>query len=386
MEAAQLRQLLSRYDDAPRALVDAFNDDILPSAVDALNRTVSVRQISKLVTERLPQNERNLTDARTRLGVLLEYALATVINAEWQQKLGGEYALAFVVANRYPDLVSRDRSHRPGVRIEVKAIEAVSEEKSANLDVLMRDTRNAGDILCVLVWEWRVVKEGDVVIEYPHIYKAFAFAARTIAKIRDTAWLRDMSRAKFKGIDVGGPVVGSQDGVKEEEHNMGKLLRIGSEDIFADTALAPYKDDSDVCRYREFRQFTITLGIQTIASRAFTKFGMKLVQGNIDDFRFVFGDSILVAIGRNNGKTLAIFGGTSRGNKIEKAIEGALNKCGCDSAYVLVFGEKFTWFLSRYHDGKYEKLSDPDKKPARAMKELGKHITPVREVPADTIG
>ncbi len=374
MEAARLRELLTNYDESPQALVDAFNTDILARAVESLNRTTNLRQMGKLAIERLPQNERNLTDVRTRLGVLLEYALATVINAHWQERLGGDHTLCFVVANRYPDLVSRDRQHRPGMRIEVKAIEAISEEKSANLDVLVRDTRATGDILCVLVWEWKEAAVDGTIVEYPHIYRAFAFSERTIAKIRDVSWLHNMSRSTFKGIDIGGPVVGSGGGLKEEEHNMGKLLRIGAEEDFGDPSLAPYKDDPNVRLYEEFRRFTITLGIQTIVRRAFSAFGMTALEEHISNFQFQLGETRLVAIGRNDTTRLAIFGGTSRGEKLNQVIAESLKLAGEQNCYALIFGEKFTWFLCFYDGETLIRLTEPDKKPWRATLELEKHF------------
>lgn len=384
MDSNTLRELLSNCERSGDKLVSVMNNDILPTAVTKLNEK-SRRRMGKLKSEKLPRNERNLTDARTRIGILLEYSLADIIDSQWQEMLRGEHTLAYVVINRFPDLISRNGHHETGIRVEVKAIEAVSEEKSANLDVLVMEVRESGDVLCVLLWEWNEYEEGGIVAEYPHVYHAYAFPVRTIAQVRDVAWLHDMSRAKFKAIDVAGPVVGSGDGLKEEEHNMGKLLRIAASGDFDDGSLAYLKSHPAVLAYQAFKAETITIGIQTIVRRAFVQFGVNAQEEQINNFRFSARSLTLVAAGKTISTALAVYCGTVRRKEDRVSILDELKAKGITTGFVLTFGEKFTWCLYKIQGEELVNVTPKsDKKPTKALKELEKHLQTKHE-PTDTV-
>src|SRR5205807_1048982 len=114
-------------------VIEAFNEQLLPEAIRDLNQGIASHQIARLSSERLPENERNLTDTRTRIGVLLEYSLGLCLDERLGRLLGRRYRLGFVVTNKFPDLVLRGPVYQPLVRLEVKCVQTAAEEKSANL-------------------------------------------------------------------------------------------------------------------------------------------------------------------------------------------------------------------------------------------------------------
>ena len=62
-------------------------------------------QFSLVVSDVVPANQRNLTDVRTRMGVLLEYELGKAITHLLTEEVRKKLSLTYVIANRFPDLV-----------------------------------------------------------------------------------------------------------------------------------------------------------------------------------------------------------------------------------------------------------------------------------------
>lgn len=127
-----LQDLRRAIADGAPAFCRALNAGLMQRCIAAVNERYVLPMMSKLPSERLPTNERNLTDARTRIGVLLEYSFAQVLQDILMSHGVDDFRLSYVIANRYPDLFIRDRNSQPRVRMEVKALQLASEEKSAN--------------------------------------------------------------------------------------------------------------------------------------------------------------------------------------------------------------------------------------------------------------
>jgi len=330
------------------AVLEALNDDLLPRIVERMNSGVNSELIAKLPSERLPTNERNLTDARTRIGVLLEYTLARYIDDELVGLPGNTYRMGFVVANQYPDLVSRDPQHRPGVRLEVKAVQTASEEKSANFSTLIRDIRPNQDVLCILVWEWLPTMRNAVPVQYPHIYKAFAFDAYVIAKIRDLGWLSQTNYKSPKLIDIAGPTVPTSrriEGcttVKGEEKNMGKLMRIVDEKLLNHPALAAFQTEPNVQRYLAFTSYTLARGLQTIARQVLEETGCDpaTVQKHEDFTRGRLSLVASAALGHSH-QVMVLGNGTGRSPRLAE-IEAIVGK-RIGPVLVFVLNDKFRW-------------------------------------------
>ena len=56
--------------------------------------------------------------------------------------------------NRFPDLELRNKRGRRGVRVEVKCLQAVAEEKSANFGYVKEGSQSHYRLYCVVLWDW----------------------------------------------------------------------------------------------------------------------------------------------------------------------------------------------------------------------------------------
>lgn len=170
-----------------------LNSGLMDECVEQVNEKFALPFMSKLPDEPLPRHQRNLTDVRTRIGGLLEYSFALALQDAFQIGGAANYQVSYVVANRYPDLIIRDSSSDSVLRIEMKALELISEEKSANFDALVRDVHPHQDVLCILVWEWADKKVKETLVNFPEVKRGFAFEAYPIARVRDLGWLSQRS-------------------------------------------------------------------------------------------------------------------------------------------------------------------------------------------------
>ena len=59
---------------------------------------------------------------------MLEYALSTEMNAIIKERYGDKYLLTFATAHEYPDFYFRDDTLTSLLRIEMKAVDAESDE------------------------------------------------------------------------------------------------------------------------------------------------------------------------------------------------------------------------------------------------------------------
>jgi hypothetical protein len=274
-------------------------------------------------------------------------------------KVGGadSYRISYVVANQYPDLVIRNASSEPVLRIEMKALELISEEKSANFDALVRDVHPEQDILCVLIWEWSEADLNGVRVDFPEVKRGFAFEAYPIAKARDLGWLAQYSGGRVKGIDVAGPVVGDATSLKKEEHNMGKLMRILGDDEVGvlPEELAKHRA---IESFREFKSFTISAGLAHNASR------FLRALGTVDEVHdsFVHSVTSIQTMARgtaaNSGKEIIVAAAGRITNPRLRAYEGELRLMGSTAALVLIFNEKFSWSVYDYDGYSFTKVAN----------------------------
>lgn len=162
----------------------------------------------------------------TRVGLLLEYGLAQV----WNRALeNSEFRCTYVVANQFADFTLRDGAHVPLLRVEVKALHTLADEKSANFASPLRIIRPRGDVLTILLWDWKEWVDGETAVCSPRVVDSCGVNAYSIASARDQGWLRSKrGSSRFKAIDTSGPVIKTTAALKDEEGNFGKLSRIVS--------------------------------------------------------------------------------------------------------------------------------------------------------------
>lgn len=266
MTAEEIRQFLSGS-ESPINTLGFLESQFIPAVVSNLNEPGTRRRMALYGGDRIPENERNLTDVRNRMSLLIEYKLAWIGNDILEAHGIMDVFWTNVVANRFPDLELRDNSGRRGVRIEVKCIQAIAEEKSANFDTLKKDLNPNTDYIVVFIWEWFRDKAAVGWDRAPKILRAFVFHASSLAELRDYNWLENPPTdlgTGFQGYDLR-YAVNCRGGVySEEEGNYGKLLRIWNDEVIYRPGLTDLLT-ATIATYRDFEEFTVWSGFEVLA-------------------------------------------------------------------------------------------------------------------------
>ena len=229
MDKTEVQQMLTANASALE-LSTWLRNTYFPQIMQRFNAEISRKRFGLYQNEQIPANERNLTDVRTRMGVLIEFELARISN-ELLPELGiNDIFWSYVVANRFPDLEIRKNSGERLLRLEIKCLQCIAEEKSANFDTLRKDIDPNTDFLVVCLWDW--TSEGNQNCQWdnaPQIMKVYVFHAHSLAVLRDTYWL-NKPPAKlgdgYQGFDIRFAVTCSNGVFSKEQGNYGKLTRI----------------------------------------------------------------------------------------------------------------------------------------------------------------
>lgn len=211
-------------------MTDRILNDLIEPAISRMNQDRMQYRYGLFSDQSIPQNQANLTDTRTRMGVLLESEMARAIEEIIREDYSiDNWHVNYVIANQFPDLALRNNEGDMGLRLEIKAIETVAEEKAANFDTLIKDIRKDKDFVVVMIWGW--AETGRRKDLWPEIKKFYVFDAYLLAKMRDTYWLNsppveEKLGGGRQGFDVVGAVTSTDKGFKEEEGNLGKVTRL----------------------------------------------------------------------------------------------------------------------------------------------------------------
>ncbi len=344
--------LLMGQQGDPEGVLAALRSEVLPTAVQQMNEELLPFQFALYDDDRIPTNQRNLTDVRTRMGVLLEYELAKAINQVLVSDLGDEATLTYVIANRYPDLAFRGRKGEVGVRFEVKAIETAAEEKSANFDTTIKDIREGTDFVVVLIWEWVAHKQHP--LKHPAILDVVVMDAHQLAQMRDTYWLNrpptNPGDAR-QGFDLCYGVNCSAGNYNKEEGNYGKLMRVFDPE-YEKYLPGRVKEGTTLGEYYRFRRVTTESGLKLISQRIAYAY-------QIDDGASRIGSGLPVVYAvQGAGHRLLIIGDSAMPNKKDSL--GLMKQEGVD--YALLLNGKFDW---KVRDRNWGELAS-GKKPAEA--------------------
>ncbi len=103
---------------------DYFNQ-LLAEAVVEVNTNFSPKRLAKLLRqiEPLPTDTRQLSSYRTRIGIILEYALSTAMTRLLGERYDNQYFLTFATSHEYPDFYLRDNALTALLRIEMKLMQ-----------------------------------------------------------------------------------------------------------------------------------------------------------------------------------------------------------------------------------------------------------------------
>lgn len=220
-----LSELLSQSKSNIEEISKYFNE-LLAEAIQRVNADFSPQRLSKRPrhVEPLPTDKRQLSSYRTRIGTMLEYALSTEMNAIIKERYGDKYLLTFATAHEYPDFYFRDDTLTSLLRIEMKTVDAESDEQAARFSTptVMIDADK--DMLLLIGWKWMVLEQAEKIIgEFPHIFAGVILSAGEIAAERDVRL--EITRGKIEGEKVLVYSKGKKDFVPDQG-NYGKLWRI----------------------------------------------------------------------------------------------------------------------------------------------------------------
>lgn len=264
MSGDQLEYLMA--EKSPSETLNWLRSTFLPEVLSDMNSSDVRRRIGLYAGDRIPENERNLTDVRNRVSLIAEYEMARVATRIIEGWGYADVFVSYVVANRFPDLELRNSTGARGLRIEIKCLEAIAEEKSANFDTLRKDVHPNTDYIVVFLWEWK--REYSVVAwdRAPKFLKVFCFHAMSLAHIRDWYWLNrppgNLVNGR-QGFDLRYAVNCSADSYNEEEGNYGKLMRMWAEE-FAPAPQSPMFLPATPQEYLEFRRSVVEIGFEEV--------------------------------------------------------------------------------------------------------------------------
>ena len=196
-------------------------------AQNRVNQSVAKTLMGRLASEEPPNDPRHLTDTRTRVSTLLEFALAYEANKILAERKDGDF-VSCVLWNVFPDLLIRGKDGTSDAGLEIKALHTAAEEKAANLSTPLSSIRSKKDFLVIMIWGWESETSRGVEMRFPRIHFTEVFDAHKMARIRDYTWLLNQ-RGRVKGIDINTPFLSTEDSdsvFKSEEGNLGKLMRI----------------------------------------------------------------------------------------------------------------------------------------------------------------
>lgn len=207
-------------------ITEFIRTEIIPTAIERINASFSPRRLSKQSREiePLPTDQRQLSSYRTRLGTMLEYGLSTEIESILRGIYGDEFFLTFAVAHEFPDFYMRDKHRKPLLKIEMKAVDADSDEQAARFDVLLEHLDPYRDFILFIGWKWETKLTDDVTWECPEIF-TFAFvSAYDLGVVRDARLIA--TGGKIENGQVLVPSTKSPGTFTKDPGNYGKLWRI----------------------------------------------------------------------------------------------------------------------------------------------------------------
>lgn len=202
-------------------------DELVRFASDKINREFSPRRLIKgsRAEEPLPIDTRQLSSFRTRIGTMLEYALSTEVDKIIREFNSDDFFFTFAVSHEYPDFYLRDNTLSSLLRIEMKAVDAESDEQAARFGVPTLDIENENDLLLFVGWKWeKVLSDNKEIGEYPFIFTSLVIPAKDIVEERDIRL--KIAGGKIDGKQVLVPKRGQSDVFVPDPGNYGKLWRL----------------------------------------------------------------------------------------------------------------------------------------------------------------
>lgn len=328
----------------PIEIVVWLRKSYFPEIVRRFNSGNSRKRFGLYQNEQIPMNERNLTDVRTRMGVLIEFEIARISNELLPEVGIDDIFWSYVVANRFPDLEIRNNNGERQLRLEIKCLQCVAEEKSANFDTLKKDIDPSTDYVVVCLWDWS--KNRSAICNWdsvPVIYQVYVFHAYSLTMLRDTYWLNNPPSnlgAGFQGFDVRYAVTCANGKYSKEQGNYGKLTRIWKEGF----AFRPVNTEELVDTEREYLIFQKEIIFEGFKILAHIQI-LALTAGEIPVKEVIQGNSV---IGYKADPFIYVLSSKIRSRSVHNFLQEIASENGCDT--IVVMTEKYRSTIYKLND------------------------------------
>lgn len=208
-------EMLRDYD----LVANRLNEVALEPLVMRFNTAYTKSYLFHLRAETADLTPREHTAIRSRVGLLIEYAVISILHEMIDRDTDSLSQATFNTTNMFADFFIRGDMGKVDLRIDVKAVQAASDEKSARFTTLVQDIDPKRDFLLVIQWEWHDDSIGDVEISYPIIENAAFVSCIRMAEERDRG--RFLAGGSFDTVS-GKPMTANN----TEDTNFGKMARI----------------------------------------------------------------------------------------------------------------------------------------------------------------
>lgn len=340
------RNMLMAEEEAG-VLAKWVKSEFLPGIVERLRSVDSRKRLGLYNDERVPENERNLTDVRNRVSLILEYEFARQSNELLHEDGIDDVFLSYVVANRFPDLEFRGPGGECGIRVEMKCIQSIAEEPAANFSTLVKDIDPNRDFVVVLLWEWDEEESPFSWDRAPLVLDGYAFHASSLAAIRDQFWLGSPGPGwqpsdGYQGFDIREAITYSRTkGYKQEENNYGKLLRLWRSGATPGARWDPLVH-SELEEYIKFVDQTHRVGFRSITEK-----WIRQISGSDELHALMTGGT---TYGFTSGSVAFVSGPLLERAAGEDTPAETLLSVVDDFQTVIEFGARFKW-VARPSDG-----------------------------------
>lgn len=198
-------------------LADALNQ-YFPALKGRYNSEVAKKLLSRLPTEELPTEPRAASSFRSRVSLLLEYAVIDLLADFLNQDLE-HVNVTYNTLNEFADFFIRDEQWDIQLRIDIKTLHDLSLEASARYDTLQAEIREYDDYLLFIAWSWQEIDHLGVRVVIPAILDGIFIPAREVARERDLR--QELAEGSFDSITGQAMAKGGK-----KDTNFGKMGRL----------------------------------------------------------------------------------------------------------------------------------------------------------------
>lgn len=163
-----------RLNELFEAIQTRFNSDIAP------------RLLGTLPTETLPNTPTSQTGFRSRISLLIEYSVITLLSEYLCVDSDGTQRVTFNIINQFADCFIRDgMTWQRNKRIDIKTTHVASDEASARYDTPIEDIDQEKDWLLYIVWDFRCRDFIGLTLRCPQILDGVFLRGITVTRERD---------------------------------------------------------------------------------------------------------------------------------------------------------------------------------------------------------